>query len=115
VQLRPSRAGAELMRFLASPEAAAVWARAGGFVSANQELDLATYPDALSRSIARSVVEAGDGFRFDLSDQQPSAFGSTAAGGMQLALHDFLRTGDVPGTARRLEQLATAAYAGRTR
>lgn len=115
VQLRRSRAGAELMRYLASPEAAAVWARAGGFVSANQELDLATYPDALSRSIARSVVEAGDGFRFDLSDQQPSAFGSTGDGGMQLALHDFLRTGDVPGTARRLEQMATAAYAGRTR
>jgi len=115
VQLRPSAAGAELMRYLASPEAAAVWARAGGFISPNQELDLAMYPDALTRSMARSLVEAGDGFRFDLSDLQPPAFGSTPTAGMQLALHDFLQTRDVPGTASRLERMAAAAYAGRSR
>jgi alpha-glucoside transport system substrate-binding protein len=111
VQFRSSRGAAELIRFLASPEAAAVWARAGGFISANLELDLSVYPDELTRSLARHLVEAGDGVRFDLSDLQPVAFGSTQNSGMQLALTDLLRTRDVAGTASRLERLAAAAYA----
>jgi ABC-type glycerol-3-phosphate transport system substrate-binding protein len=111
VQMRRSPGAAELVRFLASPEAAAVWARAGGFLSANLELDLSVYPDALTRSIARSLVESGNGFRFDLSDQQPAAFGATQNAGMFLALSRFLRTRDVWDTARQLERLASAAYA----
>ena len=112
VQLRRTPGAAELVRFLASPEAAAVWARAGGFLSANQELDLSVYPDALTRSIARSLIESGNGFRFDLSDLQPASFGATQDAGMLLALSEFLRTRDVPATARLLERLASAAYAG---
>ena len=112
VQLRSSPAAAELMRYLASPAAAAIWAAAGGFISPNQELDLATYPDVLTRTIARNLLEAGDGFRFDLSDLQPAAFGSTPNGGMQGALRDFLLSRDVAGTAQRLERMAALAYAG---
>lgn len=110
VQLRPSRAGSALMRYLATAEAASVWARAGGFISPNENVDFSVYPDPITRSIARSLVEAGDSFRFDLSDLQPAAFGSTPDGGMQQALASLLATGDVAGTARRLEQLAVAAY-----
>ena len=73
------------------------------------------YPDELTRTIARSLIEAGDGFRFDLSDLQPAAFGSTPNAGMQGALRDFLITRDVPGTAQRLERAATAAYAATPR
>jgi alpha-glucoside transport system substrate-binding protein len=115
VQLSPSPAAAELMRYLATPAAAAVWARAGGFISPNLELDLSVYPDDLTRSIARSLLEAGDGFRFDLSDLQPAAFGSTPNAGMQGALRAFLVTRDVPDTVQRLEREATAAYAGSPR
>ncbi len=115
VQLRRSTAAAELMRYLASPAAAAVWAAAGGFVSPNQQLDLSVYPDALTRSIARDLIEAGEDFRFDLSDLQPAAFGATPNAGMQGALRDFLVTRDVPNTARRLERAATAAYAAAAR
>ena len=111
VQLRSSQAAAELMRYLATPAAAAIWARAGGFISANLELDLSVYPDDVTRSIARSLLEAGDGFRFDLSDLQPAAFGSTPNTGMQGALREFLLSHDVPGTAQRLEVAAAAAYA----
>jgi alpha-glucoside transport system substrate-binding protein len=115
VQLRRSKAAAELMRYLADPAAAAIWASHGGFISPNQALDLAVYPDALTRSIARRLIEAGDGFRFDLSDLQPAAFGSTPGAGMQGALRYLLATRDVPATAQRLERAAAAAYASRQR
>lgn len=109
VQMRASAAGRQLMRYLASPEAAAVWARAGGFVSANLDLDLAVYPDPISRAVARSLVEAGDGFRFDLSDQQPAQFGAAPTSGMQGALRRFLAGLDVTRTQQLLEAAASAA------
>lgn len=112
VQLRRTPAAAALLRYLADPESAAIWARAGGFLSPNQELDLADYPNPLTRSIARSLLEAGDGFRFGLADLQPAAFGSTPGAGLQGALHDFLISGDVAATQHRLEAAATSAYAG---
>jgi alpha-glucoside transport system substrate-binding protein len=115
VQLRRSKAAAELMRYLTDPAAAAIWASHGGFISPNQALDLAVYPDALTRSIARRLIEAGDGFRFDLSDLQPAAFGSTPGAGMQGTLRYLLKTGDVPASAQRLERAAAAAYASRQR
>jgi hypothetical protein len=115
VQLRSSPAAAELMRYLATPAAAAIWAAAGGFISANLELDLSVYPDDVTRSIARRLLEAGDGFRFDLSDLQPTAFGSTPNAGMQVALREMLISHDVSGTAQRLEAAAAAAYAASPR
>ena len=104
--------GEELLRFLASPEAAAAWARLGGFVSPNQALDLAVYPDATTRRIARSLLEAGEGFRFDLSDLQPAAFGGTTGAGMWAELDRFAADPtDVDGTMVRLEAAAQAAWA----
>ena len=46
VLMRASPAGEALLRYLASADAAAVWARRGGFVSPNETLDLTAYPDA---------------------------------------------------------------------
>jgi alpha-glucoside transport system substrate-binding protein len=112
VQLRRSIGASALVRFLATPAAAAIWAAEGGYVSPNLELDLASYPDALTRSIARGLLEAGDSFRFDLSDLQPTAFGSSPGHGMQGALRDFLRTEDIPRTVRSLEDSARTAYGG---
>jgi alpha-glucoside transport system substrate-binding protein len=112
VLMRRRAAGRELVRFLASPEAAEVWAARGGFVSPNEDVDLNTYPDDTTRRIARTLLEAGDGFRFDLSDLQPAEFGSTTGAGMWDVLRDFVaHPGDVPGTAARLEEAATAAWA----
>ena len=110
VLLRSSPAGAAFLRYLASPEAAAIWAAQGGFVSPNRNLDLSVYPDALSRSLARNLLDAGDALRFDLSDLQPAAFGGTAGRGLRGGLQDFLRDRDVDATAQRLEADAVAAY-----
>jgi alpha-glucoside transport system substrate-binding protein len=61
------------------------------------------------------VLEAGDAFRFDLSDLQPPEFGSTDGVGLPGLLQRFLADpNDVEGTATRLEAAAAAAYGGVT-
>jgi ABC-type glycerol-3-phosphate transport system substrate-binding protein len=112
VLMRDSVGGAELVRFLATPEAASVWAALGGFVSPNESVDLTAYPDPTTQRIARSLIEAGDGFRFDLSDLQPVAFGGTRSAGMWLELARFAADPtDLGGTMERLEAAAVIAWA----
>jgi ABC-type glycerol-3-phosphate transport system substrate-binding protein len=110
VMMQRSPAAEAFMRYLATPRAATVWATHGGFVSPNLNVDLSVYPDPISRTIARSLVEAGDGFRFDLSDLQPVEFGGIEGRGMRARLQRFLATGDVNATAAGLEADAVAAY-----
>lgn len=110
VVLRDSPVAQAFVRFLATPRAAAIWAAYGGFVSPNANVDLSVYPDTISRSIARRLLEAGDQFRFDLSDLAPTAFGGAEGQGMRRDLQEFLASGDVGATAARLEADATAAY-----
>jgi alpha-glucoside transport system substrate-binding protein len=111
VLLRRSAAGEALIRFLASPQAAAIWAAQGGFVSPNINLGLSVYPDAISRSIAAGLLQAGDNFRFSLSDLTPASFGGTEGQGMRKILQQFLVSRDVNATAAQLEQAARKAYA----
>ena len=111
VLVKPSSAGAAFVRFLATPEAAAIWAAQGGFISPNLNLDISVYPDDISRSVARRLLEAGDDFRFDLSDLQPASFGAAAGAGLRRGLQDFLRDRDVDATLNRLEAEAAAAFA----
>ena len=56
-----------LMTHLASADAQQVWVDLGGFTSVNQEVDLAGYPDAVSRALAEELTQALR-FRFDLDD-----------------------------------------------
>jgi ABC-type glycerol-3-phosphate transport system substrate-binding protein len=114
VRMRRSDAGAELLRFLSTAEAGEIWAARGGFLSPNEDVDLTVYPDDTTRRIARALLEAGDGFRFDLSDLQPVEFGGTTDAGMWAVLRDFLADPrDVAGAMARLEAAATAAWTGR--
>lgn len=107
------KAATQLLEYLATPEAAGVWAKAGGFLSPNKKLDLASYGDDVTRATAESLVEAGDSVRFDMSDQAPAAFGGTKGAGEWKLLQDFLRDpSDPKGTAARLESAAAKAYKG---
>ncbi|WP_236244553.1 ABC transporter substrate-binding protein [Streptomyces sp. CC210A] len=100
-----------LLEFLATPEAAAVWAAEGGFISPNKSLDLGAYGDATLRATAKSLVDAGDTVRFDMSDQAPAAFGGTKGAGEWKILQDFLRDPSKPeATAAALEAAAAKAY-----
>jgi alpha-glucoside transport system substrate-binding protein len=110
VLMRRSAAGDALIRYLASPHAAAIWAAVGGFVSPNINVALSVYPDAISRSIAASLLQAGDNFRFSLSDLTPAGFGGTEGQGMRKSLQQFLVSRDVSGTAAQLEHEARKAY-----
>ncbi|WCN00716.1 ABC transporter substrate-binding protein [Streptomyces sp. M92] len=108
-----SEAGMALLEYLATPEAAAVWAEAGGFLSPNKNLDLASYGDDVTRATAESLVGAGNSVRFDMSDQAPAAFGGTKGAGEWKILQDFLRDpSDPKATAAELEAAAAKAYKG---
>lgn len=108
-----SKAGMALLEYLATPEAAAVWAEAGGFLSPNKKLDLKAYGDDVTRSTAESLIAAGDSVRFDMSDQAPASFGGTKGAGEWKILQDFLRDpSDPKGTAADLEAAAAKAYKG---
>lgn len=110
VLLSDGEAARQLIEFLASPEAAEVWAERGGFTSPNQNVDLDVYPDDITRRSAEALTEA-ETFRFDLSDLVPAQFGGTPAQGMWKALQDFLQNpSDVQGTAETLESGAAQAY-----
>lgn len=110
VLLQDSEGGHALMRYLASAEAAETWASEGGFLSANQAVELDTYPDEPTRRMAEAVVETED-VRFDMSDLQPPEFGGTPGQGMWRILQDFLEDpSDVEGTAQSLEDAAAQAH-----
>lgn len=110
VALTDNSAAQQLLEFLATPEAAAVWAERGGFTSPNQNLDTSVYPDDLSRRSAEAVANA-EVFRFDLSDLQPAEFGGTVGRGLFLRFQDFLKNpNDAEGIAEALEKDAAKAY-----
>lgn len=105
-----SKAAQELMRFLATPKAAEIWAEKGGFTSPNKNVDPKVYPDDITRRSAQALVDAST-FRFDLSDLVPAAFGGTPSQGMWQILQNFLQNpSDIQGTAQKLEAAAAAAY-----
>ncbi|MFE2046169.1 ABC transporter substrate-binding protein [Streptomyces sp. NPDC059477] len=104
-------AGMAFVEWLATPEAAAVWAGLGGYLSPNKSMDLAGYPDDVTRATAQSLIDAGDAVRFDMSDQAPAAFGGTKGAGEWKILQDFLRDpSDPSATAGQLEAAAAKAY-----
>ncbi|MGI8628342.1 MAG: ABC transporter substrate-binding protein [Geodermatophilaceae bacterium] len=111
VALTDNPATQALLQYLATPEAAEIWAAIGGFVSPNSNVDTSVYPDDTTRAIAEALVGSGDNFRFDMSDQMPSAFGGTPGAGEWAILQNFL--GDptsVEATAAALEAAAAEAY-----
>ena len=109
VMFQDNPAARALIEYLATPEAAEIWAERGGFSSPNQNVDTAVYPDEITRTTASALAEA-EVFRFDLSDLQPAAFGSDA---MFSLLQDFLRNpDDIDGVTQKLEAEAKKAYQG---
>lgn len=108
-----AKAGMKFLEYLATPEASAVWAKAGGYLSPNMSLPLSSYGDEVTRATAKSLVGAGDSVRFDMSDQAPAAFGGTKGAGEWKLLQDFLRDPSNPkGTAAKLEDAAAKGYRG---
>lgn len=111
VALKDSKGAQALLTFLASTDAAEIWAAQGGFLSPNKEMDQTSYKDDVTREIAKALLAAGDDFRFDMSDQAPAAFGGTQGVGEWKDLQDFLKNpDDVAGAQKQLETDAAKAY-----
>ncbi|MFF9777755.1 ABC transporter substrate-binding protein [Streptomyces sp. NPDC013978] len=111
VALKDSKGAQALLTFLASTDAAEIWAAQGGFLSPNKEMDEGSYKDDVTREIAKALLAAGDDFRFDMSDQAPAAFGGTQGVGEWKDLQDFLKNpDDVAGAQKQLETDAAKAY-----
>jgi ABC-type glycerol-3-phosphate transport system substrate-binding protein len=100
-----------LMKYLASAPAASIWAKQGGFLSPNKQVGISDYPDDITRRLVQQLIDAGDNFRFDLSDQAPAQFGATKGSGEWKDLQDFVANpADIDGAMQRLEADATKAY-----
>ncbi|WP_326780510.1 ABC transporter substrate-binding protein [Streptomyces longwoodensis] len=111
VILKDSKGAQALATFLASPDAATIQAKLGGYLSPNKNVDNSAYPNDVQRRIAKALIESGDDFRFDMSDQAPQAFGGTPGKGEWKDLQDFLKNpSDVAGTQAKLEADAAKAY-----
>ena len=107
VMFKDNPAARALIEYLATPEAAEIWAGKGGFSSPNKNVDPEVYPDELTKQTATELANA-DTFRFDMSDLMPGAFGSDA---LFTLLQDFLKSpDDVDGITQKLEKAAASAF-----
>lgn len=98
------------VRFLGTPQAAAAWAKFGGFATGNRNMSPSVYPDAITRKTASAISRAKT-VVFDMSDQQPGAFGATVGQGEWGIFQSFLgNPSNVRAIQRQLEAAAAAAY-----
>jgi ABC-type glycerol-3-phosphate transport system substrate-binding protein len=98
------------VEYLATPAAAAVWAKQGGFGTGNRKMPTSVYPDPVTRRIEAPLLTAKL-VVFDMSDSQPTAFGSTAGQGEWGLFQDLLaKPGDYKSIQQRLEKAAAAVY-----
>jgi alpha-glucoside transport system substrate-binding protein len=111
VAFTDDRATNAFMTYLASPTAAAIFARSGGFLTPDKDVPMSDYPNDIARGEERQLVDAGGDIVFDMSDQAPPAFGATKGAGEWKDLEDFLADpGDVRGAMAALEADASRAY-----
>jgi alpha-glucoside transport system substrate-binding protein len=110
IMFKDSPASRAFVSYLATPEAATIWVKRGGFTSPNKKVPLSAYADPLARASARGIQAAAD-TRFDLSDLEPAAFGATTGQGEWKIFQDFLKSPkNVDGTASALESAAAKAF-----
>lgn len=111
VQFNDNKAATAFMTYLATADAASKMVASGGFSSANKNVDAGAFPDETSAAVGKAIVDAGDNFRFDMSDLAPPAFGGTVGSGEWKILQDFLKDpSDSAGTAQKLEDAAAKAF-----
>ncbi len=106
VMFKDSEAAQALLAYLATPDAAAIWAAEGGFSSPNQNVDSEVYQDETVRKLATELAQA-ETFRFDLSDLQPQVLNDA----LFAQLAELVKNpDDIDGVTQRLEAVAKRAY-----
>ena len=110
VMMKDTPQAKELVKFLATAEAAEIWAKLGGFSSPNKKVNASVYPDDVTRKNATALANAAT-FRFDMSDLAPAEFGGTPSRGEWALLQQFAdNPSNVDGIASQLEAAAAAAF-----
>ncbi len=107
-----TEAALAFMEYLASPEAAEIWAAQGGLSSMNQKVDISVYPDEITRRAAEALASA-QLFVFDGSDLVPAALGATGGAGIWGGLQEWLgNQGNVDSILAQIQAEAEAAFGG---
>jgi alpha-glucoside transport system substrate-binding protein len=75
VQFRSTPEVDALMAYLATPEAAEIWIRHGGFISPNDTVPDSVYPEDYLQALA-GVLGSASVLAYDASDQMPPSIGS---------------------------------------
>jgi ABC-type glycerol-3-phosphate transport system substrate-binding protein len=110
VTFRDNPAIEAFVKFLATAPAAEAWAKQGGFGTGNHNMPASTYPDAITRATESPILSAKS-VVFDMSDEQPPAFGGTTGQGEWGLFQQFLKNPkNISGIQQKLEAAATAAY-----
>jgi ABC-type glycerol-3-phosphate transport system substrate-binding protein len=110
VTFRDTPAIRAFVKYLASPTAAKIWAREGGFGTGNHNVPASIYPDPITRATEAPILTAKS-VVFDMSDNQPPAFGATTGQGEWGLFQQFLKNPkNVKGIQSKLEAAAKAAY-----
>jgi ABC-type glycerol-3-phosphate transport system substrate-binding protein len=110
VTFRDNPAIEAFVKYLATPAAAAIWAHQGGFGTGNRNMSAKVYPDAITRATEAPLLHATS-VVFDMSDNQPPAFGSTAGQGEWGLFQKFLQSpSSYKSIQSQLESAAKSAY-----
>jgi hypothetical protein len=110
VTFRDTPAIRAFVKFLATSTAAEAWAKLGGFATGNNKVSAGIYPDAITRATALPIAKAKT-VVFDMSDQEPAAFGATTGQGEWKIFQDFVKSpANVAGISKSLEAAAAAAF-----
>lgn len=99
-----------LIKYLATPEAQAIWAKiGGGYLSPNKDVPLSTYPDELSRNAANILTSAQVAV-FDASDQMPQQMNAA----FYKAVLDYVQTpSNLDSILQNLDTIQKSAYAAK--
>jgi ABC-type glycerol-3-phosphate transport system substrate-binding protein len=110
VAFRDTPAIEAFVKYLATPQAAEIWAKQGGFGTGNKNVPASIYPDPITKAAEAPLLTAKS-VVFDMSDEQPPAFGGTAGQGEWGLFQKFLQNPhNVTGIQQQLESAAAAAY-----
>jgi ABC-type glycerol-3-phosphate transport system substrate-binding protein len=110
VTFRDTPAIEAFVKFLATAPAAEAWAKQGGFGTGNKNVPASIYPDAITKA-TEAPIGAAKFVVFDMSDNQPPAFGATTGQGEWGLFQSFLKNPkDITGIQQKLESSAASAY-----
>jgi alpha-glucoside transport system substrate-binding protein len=110
VTFRDTPAIEAFMKYLATAPAAEIWAKAGGFGTGNKNVPASAYPDAITRT-TEAPIGTAKAVVFDMSDEQPAAFGSTTGQGLWGGFQKWLQNpSNITGFEQSMEKDAEAAY-----